>query len=97
MRLKDKVAIVTGGGQGIGKAIALGLAAEGAAVVIGQRHADRAEAVAKEIEASGGKALGMSLDVTSMEAPLAVHSCSLSDQYHGMLCTLERNSAHPST
>jgi len=68
MRLKDKVAIVTGGGQGIGKAIALGLAAEGAVVVIGQRHADRAEAVAKEIEAGGGKALGMKLDVTSMEA-----------------------------
>ena len=48
MRLKDKVAIVTGGGQGIGEAISLGLAEEGAAVVIGLRHAERAETVAKE-------------------------------------------------
>ena len=72
MRLEGKVAIVTGGGQGIGKAIALGLAAEGAAVVIGQRHADRAEAVAKEITDSGGKALGMTLDVTSNDACQAI-------------------------
>lgn len=67
MRLKEKVAIVTGGGQGMGKAISLRFAEEGATVVIGQRHAERAEALAKEIQAKGGAAFGMRLDVTDQE------------------------------
>jgi NAD(P)-dependent dehydrogenase (short-subunit alcohol dehydrogenase family) len=62
MRLKDKVCIVTGGGMGIGRAYCLGLAAEGARVVV----ADIADpqAVVKEIEARGGQALGVGCDVS---------------------------------
>ena len=61
MRLKDKVVIVTGGGQGIGRAYALGLAAEGARVVVAD-IADTAPTV-KEIEARGGQALAVACDV----------------------------------
>ena len=62
MRLTDRVVIVTGGGQGIGRAYALGLAAEGARVVV----ADIADPalVVKEIEARGGQALGVGCDVS---------------------------------
>ena len=61
MRLKDRVAIVTGAAQGIGQTIALGLAAEGAAVVI----ADLLDGlpVQKSIEEKGGKALALRVDV----------------------------------
>jgi NAD(P)-dependent dehydrogenase (short-subunit alcohol dehydrogenase family) len=53
MRLKDKKAIVTGAGQGIGRAIAFKLAAEGADVVVGEKNADSGARTAGEIEAIG--------------------------------------------
>jgi len=62
--LKDKVAIVTGGTQGIGRATALRLAAEGARVVVCARGAGRLEAVAAEIRAAGGEVLAVSADVS---------------------------------
>lgn len=64
MRLKDKVAIVTGGGQGIGKAIALAFAAEGAAVVVAARNLANLERTAAEITSKGGKAKAIQTDVT---------------------------------
>jgi 3-oxoacyl-[acyl-carrier protein] reductase len=67
-RVQDKVVIVTGAGQGIGRAYAHALAAEGAAVVIGEIQGDKAEVVAKEIEAEGGRALAVQTDVTSRSA-----------------------------
>ena len=61
-KLDDKIAIVTGGGQGIGRAIATKLAEEGATVVV----ADLNEVTAKETaDAIGGGALGLQVDVTS--------------------------------
>ena len=57
MRLKDKAAIVTGAGRGLGKGIALKLAAEGARVVVADLVEENAAAVAAEIAAAGGAAL----------------------------------------
>jgi len=62
MKLKDKVAIVTGAGQGIGRAIALTLAREGAKVVVSD-ISDKAREVVKEIEDFGSEALAIKADV----------------------------------
>ena len=67
-RLDGKVAIITGSTRGIGNAIARTMAAYGAAVVITGRKQEQCEAVAAEIIAEGGKALGVATDVTSPEA-----------------------------
>jgi NAD(P)-dependent dehydrogenase (short-subunit alcohol dehydrogenase family) len=57
--LTGKVAIVTGGGRGLGKAIALGLAGAGADVVVASRKLDNCEEAAQEIEATGRRALAV--------------------------------------
>ena len=67
MRLKDKNAIVTGAGQGIGRSIALKLAQEGADVVIAEVNADTGAQTAKEVEAMGGRALFISVDVANQK------------------------------
>ena len=67
--LTDKIAIVTGAGQGIGRAIAEKLAAEGATVVITDIDGAMAEATAKEI---GGEAIGLATDVTDRGAVAAM-------------------------
>jgi 3-hydroxybutyrate dehydrogenase len=66
MRLKDKVAVVTGAASGIGKAIALAFAREGAKVAVADLNEDAANAAAKELEAIGGKgsAIGVVMDVS---------------------------------
>jgi 3-oxoacyl-[acyl-carrier protein] reductase len=63
MRLNDKVAFVTGAGQGIGKASALGFAREGARVVVADINMSAAEAVAAEIAERDGRAIAVPLDV----------------------------------
>ncbi len=65
MRLKGKVALVTGAAQGIGQAIAMGFAREGAALVLGDLNLDSAQAVAKELEGIGAEAVAVRADVSS--------------------------------
>lgn len=67
MRLQDKVAIVTGSGRGIGRAIALGFAAEGARLVVADVRQDLAESTAAEIQSGGAQALALVVDVTQQE------------------------------
>ena len=78
--LRDKVAIVTGGSQGIGRAIALGLAQAGAHVVLAKypdKRQDEVKAVKAEIEALGRKALIVQTDVAQVDQVRA-----LMDQTH---------------
>ncbi len=71
IRLKDKTAIVTGAAQGIGRAIATRLAAEGAKVAVCDIQADGAARTADEIKGAGGAAIAVRLDVASLESATA--------------------------
>jgi len=64
MRLLDKVAIVTGGGRGIGRSIALKLAQEGAKVVVTDMNKETAKEVANEIQKKGQTAMALKVDIT---------------------------------
>ena len=66
--LDGKVAVVTGGSKGIGKAIAFGLAAAGAKVVLAARTRETLEQVAADLRESGAEALAVPTDVTDAEA-----------------------------
>ncbi len=72
MQLKDRVAIVTGAGQGIGATVARAYAREGAKVAVIDLNIDAANAVAAEIVANGGEALGVACDVSNRDQVLAM-------------------------
>jgi NAD(P)-dependent dehydrogenase (short-subunit alcohol dehydrogenase family) len=91
MRLKDKVAIVTGGGIGIGKAIALVFASEGAAVVVAARTLSRLEEVAKDIKSRGGKAKAIQTDISDKKQVQRMVAQTI-DEY-GQIDILVNNSA----
>ncbi len=65
MRFRDKVVIVTGSGSGIGRALAIRFASEGAKVGVVDQLGDRAQSVIAEIQESGGKAMAQHADVSS--------------------------------
>lgn len=85
--LRRRVAVVTGGGSGIGRGIALGLGAEGMTVAVADIREQSAAAVAAEIETAGGRAFGLGIDVTSVES-LAAAVKEISAQASGvnLLC-----------
>ena len=83
MQLKDKVAIITGSASGIGKEIAFEYAKEGAKVVIADLSLEAANATAKEIEAAGGTAMGVAMNVTD-EAQVDAGVAQVVEAYGGV-------------
>jgi 3-oxoacyl-[acyl-carrier protein] reductase len=65
MRLENKVAVVTGAAQGIGRAVALGMGREGAKVVLADLQAEKAHSVANELQGLGAQALALEVNVAS--------------------------------
>ncbi len=81
--IHDKVAIVTGAGQGIGEAYARAIAAHGAAVVVADIDEERGRAVAASIEADGGRARFVAVDVASPESTQAMAAATV-EAYGGI-------------
>ncbi len=90
MLLKDKVAVVTGAGRGIGRAIALTFAREGADLVLAARSVDKLEEAAAEIQAISRRALVVPTDVTSEESVRNLRDRTL--EYFGRVDILVNNS-----
>ena len=67
LKLKGKVALITGAAQGIGKSIALLLAQNGANIVVSDINLERAEETAREIESNGSKAMAVKVDVANLK------------------------------
>ena len=86
-----KVAVVTGAGRGIGRAYAEGLAHAGAAVLVADIDGDNADAVAKSITASGGRAEGTVVDVSSPDSALAM--AAVATEHFGGIDFLVNNAA----
>jgi NAD(P)-dependent dehydrogenase (short-subunit alcohol dehydrogenase family) len=90
IQLAGKTAVVTGGGGGLGAAISIALAGEGAHVVVVDRHADAAETMASKIVADGGSAVAETLDIGDREAVTAF-GARISEQYNGKIDVLVNN------
>jgi 7-alpha-hydroxysteroid dehydrogenase len=84
-RLDGQVAVVTGGGRGIGEGIALGLAEAGADVVVAARRTHEIEAVAEKIRALGRKALAVTTDMMEIEQVQALAKTAF-EEMGGLTC-----------
>ena len=91
MRLRDKVAIITGGGQGIGRAYALRFAREGAQVVVADINEAQAASVAGEIEALGQRSVAIKTDVSD-EASCNALAATVQERF-GRIDVLVNNAA----
>ncbi len=89
MLLQNRVALITGGARGIGRAIALRFAAEGAEVAVCDLDAEGAGGVAEEIRAAGGRASPFQLDAASEEEVKAIFAAVVRE--HGRLDILVNN------
>src|SRR5687768_11385564 len=69
---KNKIAVITGGGSGIGKAVALALAKQGAAIHIIELNVQQAQQVTEEIRSSGGEAHAHACDVSKQEDVITI-------------------------
>jgi len=91
MRLKGRVAIVTGGGVNIGRAIALAFAREGAALVVASRNLSNLGQVVSEIKSIGGRATAIQTDISDEKQVQRMVAQTLSE--HGQIDILVNNSA----
>lgn len=83
MKLNDKVAIVTGGAQGMGRAISLRYAKEGASVVVADLNLEGAQMAAQEISDAGGRAFAVAVDVRSQDQVQAMVDSAV-EQFGGL-------------
>jgi NAD(P)-dependent dehydrogenase (short-subunit alcohol dehydrogenase family) len=89
LRLSGKVALITGGGTGIGRACALAFGREGAKVALAGRRREPLDAVVGEIAAAGGDALALTCDVTDTASVTA--TLSQTEKHFGRLNTIVNN------
>ncbi len=102
MKLKDKVAYITGAASGIGKEIAIVFAREGARIVIADLNQAAAEATATELKSSGAQAVGIAVDDRSVAQEADTRPRCSNESGHGSLVNSNRifravNSSPPST
>jgi 3-oxoacyl-[acyl-carrier protein] reductase len=91
MKLAGRIAIVTGGGKGIGRSYAVGLAREGAAVVVADIDADAAGETARAISTHGSQALALTVDVSEERSVHAM--CAQTVEAFGGIDVLVNNAA----
>jgi NAD(P)-dependent dehydrogenase (short-subunit alcohol dehydrogenase family) len=91
MQLENKIAVITGASRGIGKAIALGFAAQGAKIVVASRKQNDLDAVVAKIQAAGGKAIAVATHTGDPDQCKALIDQAV--QYYGGVHILVNNAA----